>query len=185
MTAHVDDDVVVVVDELGLDGDDAESQAVVNATIPANPLNASRASRLFNFTRSLDFIAHPFKADVPTAIGLVQLNENGVAKAWRPIEKSLARDFSTSSPQFLRLIQVKESMEQVMKVMTVLLAGLGALALVGGLAASLAPATAENRSRVMLMASQQMSQNLKSSPNPTPAQSIRLVLGGHQNATHH
>jgi hypothetical protein len=57
VTAHVDDDVVV--EELGLAGDDAESQAVVN-TIPASPPNASRASRLFNFARSLDFIAHPF-----------------------------------------------------------------------------------------------------------------------------
>ncbi|MET0215592.1 MAG: hypothetical protein ABW292_21455 [Vicinamibacterales bacterium] len=62
MTAHVDDDVVVVVvvDELGLAGDDAESQAVVNTIIPANPPNASRASRLFTFARSPDFIANPF-----------------------------------------------------------------------------------------------------------------------------
>jgi hypothetical protein len=61
VTAHVDDDVVVgVVDELGLAGDDAESQPVVNTIIPANPPNASRASRLFNFARSLDFIANPF-----------------------------------------------------------------------------------------------------------------------------
>jgi Tfp pilus assembly protein PilV len=75
-------------------------------------------------------------------------------------------------------------MEQVMRVMTVLLAGVGALALVGGMAASLAPTTDEYRSRVMLMANQQMSQNLKSNPNPTPAQSIRLVLGGRQDVTH-
>jgi hypothetical protein len=75
-------------------------------------------------------------------------------------------------------------MEQVMRVMTVLLAGLGALSLVGGMAASLAPTIDENRSRVLLMASQQMSQNFRS-PSPTPAQSIRLVLGGQQNATHH
>jgi Tfp pilus assembly protein PilV len=74
-------------------------------------------------------------------------------------------------------------MEQVMRVMTVLLAGFGALALVGGLAASLAPTTDANRSRVALMASQQMSQNLNANPSPTPAQSIRLVLGGRQNVT--
>jgi hypothetical protein len=91
---------------------------------------------------------------------------------------------STSSSQFLRLIQVNKTTEQVMRVMTVLLAGIGALALVGGLAASLAPTTDENRSRVMLMASQQMSQNLKSNPNPTPVQSIRLVLEGRHNSTH-
>lgn len=71
-----------------------------------------------------------------------------------------------------------------MRVMTVLLAGFGALALVGGLAASLAPTTDENRSRVLLMASQQMSQDLISNPNPTPVQSIRLVLGGHQDVRH-
>jgi hypothetical protein len=112
------------------------------------------------------------------------LNENDVAKEWRPIEKSLARGFSTSASQFLRLIQVNKALEQAMRVMTVLLAGIGALALVGGLAASLAPTTDENRSRVTLMANQQMSQNLGSNPNPTPAQSIRLVLGGRQNATH-
>ena len=53
-----------------------------------------------------------------------------------------------------------------MKVMTVVLAGLGALALVGGMAASLAPTTDANRGRVALMASQQMSQNLNEKPKP-------------------
>jgi hypothetical protein len=77
----------------------------------------------------------------------------------------------------------EQAWEQVMRVMTVLLAGSGALALVGGMAASLAPTTEANRSRVALMASQQMSQNLNANPSPTPAQSIRLVLGGRQNVT--
>jgi hypothetical protein len=76
-------------------------------------------------------------------------------------------------------------MEKLMRIMTVVMAGLGALALVGGMAASLAPTFAENRSRALLMASQQMSQNSRSTPNPTPAQSIRLVLGGQQNVSHH
>ena len=72
-----------------------------------------------------------------------------------------------------------------MKFMTLLLAGLGALTLVGGTAASLAPTTDENRSRVVLMVSKQMSRDSESILNLTPAQSIRLVLGGHQNTAHH
>jgi hypothetical protein len=61
VTAHVDGDVIVVVDEVGLVGDDAESpQPIVNAIIPAKPPNASMASRRFNFGRSLGSIAYPF-----------------------------------------------------------------------------------------------------------------------------
>jgi uncharacterized membrane protein YccC len=112
------------------------------------------------------------------------LEENGVAKGWRSNEKSLARVFIDILAAISTSNTSEQTTEQVMRVMTVLLAGIGALALVGGLAASLAPTTDENRSRVMLMASQQMSQNLKSNPNPTPVQSIRLVLEGRHNPTH-